>query len=698
MHGSVRRFAVLMVMVGLTPASAQAPNSEPAPTRQVPPPPAPQGTTTPAPTGAVPPPAVPPGSPGLTLPEGDNANIAVNSTERFTVAPLKLYGLPRSTREDVAEVRIVRPAKEGQLPDSFDITTKELLGATTIILPLVKEGEPPFERRIDFLVVDEISTAYKAYLETTIKRMFPTVSVELMIANSQTAVLNGYVDRAELVSPIENLVRGFLAARTGTPPETVTIVNALRVTGAQQVQLKVIIAEVNRSKLRSLGFDWAWLNLGDSGLLGSISNTTGSFIGNNRLVTPATAGVPAQINVVNPVLTGSTMNFTAYRPGTFAFFGFLRALVTNSLGKILAEPVLVTMSGQPAFFNVGGEVPILLPQGNATISINYRPFGTNLSFVPTVLGDGRIRLEVRPEVSERSDANGIVIATGIIPGFVTRVAETTVELENGQTFAIAGLIQQRVTTTTNKTPILGDLPLFGWAFQNKSYQQADTELLIMVTPHLVSAMDERPCKLPGRESRIPNDLEWYLGSKFEPPCFDDPYRNHWHQHFHGPKPSTPMPDYPFDNYGRPPGMLMTPGAAVGGVIPGAIPNATPGVIPGPAPGTTPAVTPGAPVTPPPANTIEKMPHRTDARDPATPIPQASAVAPAAGTVDEQVAPASSVAEESEAAPDRAARIISVNAEEPSETSEKESAPATEAGGESSEESSEEEGWTKSTDP
>lgn len=483
---------------------------------------------------------------GLALPSGDSANIPINTVERFSVAPYKLYGLPRSTREEVATVTVVRPPGDEQLPDAFTMTTYELVGATTIVLPLVKEGEEPFERRIEFLVIDSISTAYKSYLEATIRRMFPTVSVDILIANQQTAVLNGYVDKAELVQPIEDLVRGFLAAGAGTAPDSVSVVNALRVTGVQQVQLQVIIAEVNRQKQRDLGFDWAWADLNGNGLFGSLTNSTGGFIGLQALPNPLTAG-----SLITPDINRANSTFTASRANNFAFYGLLRALVSNDMAKILAEPNLVALSGQPAYFNVGGETPILIPQGNGTISIQYRPFGTNLRFVPTVLGEGRIRLEVRPEVSEIDPALQVTLQGISVPGFRARTAETTVELESGQTFAVAGLVQQRVQATTDKTPVLGDLPLVGWAFQNKRYQQLDTELLIMVTPHLAEAMDERPCKLPGRESRIPNDVEWYLGSRFEPPCFDDPYKNHYKNHHAGVKPPKPTAVAPYDNWGKP---------------------------------------------------------------------------------------------------------------------------------------------------
>ncbi|MGL5095474.1 MAG: type II and III secretion system protein family protein, partial [Planctomycetia bacterium] len=450
---------------------------------------------------------------GLPLPEENIATISVNTTERISVAPYRLYDVPRSTREEVATVQIVRPVGGDELtklPDSFTITTSELVGATTIVLPLVKEGEERFERRIEFLVVDEVSNAYRAYLESTIRRLFPTVVVEVLVANSQTAVLNGYVDRAEYVQPIEQLVRGFLAARVGLAVGEITVVNAMRVFGAQQVQLQVVIAEVSRTKTRDLGFDFDWQSLAMDGLIGTFSSNLG-------------------VNTING------QPFTVTRSGSFLLNGFLRAIVTHQLGKILAEPVLVTTSGQPAFFNSGGEVPTLVPQGFGAVAVQYRPFGTSIRFVPTVLGDGRIRLEVRPEVSTPSLAFSVNAGGGTIPSFVNRVAETTVEMDAGQSFVIAGLVQERIQANTTKVPFIGDLPAIGWAFQNKSYTKDDLELMIIVTPYLVDALDERPCKLPGRESRIPNDIEYYLGSKFEPPCIPDPDRDHYRRHKSGEK-------------------------------------------------------------------------------------------------------------------------------------------------------------------
>lgn len=600
MHATAKRLVLLITLTGWCGRGL----AQPAEQRPAPGPAEKQGAEPAAAAPAPPPPPPPQPRPaaiqGKKLSGGPLEKVPRNTTEVFSVAPKKLIPpAPRSTNEQVVAVSPIRPLEPGNLPDAFRIVTTDLIGAATIYYSTIDENGKIEQKSVEFLVVDEISEALQSYLESTIKKTYPTVTVQVLVPNSQTAVLSGFVDRAELVDPIIQLVRGFLAARTGSPPDTIQVVNSVRVIGAQQVQLKVVIAEANRTKLRALGFDWAWQNLSNTGTISSVANSVGAATQGQLNAAFAQTPIPPVLNVLS---SGANLPFVILRPGSFQFTGLLKALVNNQLGKILAEPILVTTSGQPAFFNSGGEVPVLIPQGFGTISIQYKPFGTNLSFVPTVLGDGRIRLEVRPEVSERSDANGVTFQGGVIPGFVTRVAETTVELENGQTFAIAGLMQQRVTATAIKTPFLGDLPLVGWTFQTKQYQQVEIELLIMVTPHLVSALDERPCKLPGRESRVPNDQEFYWGSKFEPPCFSDPYRDHYQKHFHHIPVPLPQAVQPYDNYGRPEWMTYPPG-------------------------TEPAVTP-VPATEPGQRRVETAPAPGTQPPAAAPAPPKQAAAPA----------------------------------------------------------------------
>ncbi|MBY0585562.1 hypothetical protein K2X85_00185 [bacterium] len=485
---------------------------------------------------------------GRAIPFGEEWIVNQNSIERYALPEgfTGFYETPYSTRAEVADVRLVPPAKGQGLANTMIVETKDLLGTAEIVMPVLNADGSRDEKRIEILVVDQVSQAYRTYLAANIKKMFPTSSVNVLVANSQTAVVNGFVERSEHVQPIVDLVRGFLAARVAQSPDAVTVVNALRVVGSMQVQLKVMIAEVQRSKTRDLGFDWNYFGTTGSPWLAAASGAAGSF--SNRIIgVNSTTGLATSLS--STASGGANLNYVINRNGQVAFQGFMRALVTNNLAKILAEPNLVTTSGQPAYFNVGGQVPVLTPQGNGTISIQYRDFGTNLRFVPTVLGDGRVRLEVRPEVSDLNFGNGVQLGNIIVPGFDVRVAETTVEMEAGQSFVVAGLLQKRVIANANKFPLVSEIPLAGALFQNKSYRQIETEIMIMVTPHLVDALDQAPCNLPGRESRVPNDIEYYLGSKFEPPCFGDPYKGHIKNWAHnGPEPQpTAVPMY--DRYG-----------------------------------------------------------------------------------------------------------------------------------------------------
>jgi Flp pilus assembly secretin CpaC len=494
---------------------------------------------------------------GVPLPPKDQIlEIPTGSEERFTVAPYRLVAEPYSTRKDVADVKLVAAGEDetqSQLPQLITIKAAGM-GESTVVLPLLDESTgTTFERRLSVLVIDQISPAFREHMVATIRRLFPSTHVDVIVMNGRSVLLTGHVDRAELVQVIEDFVQSSLsslqrnaggAAAGGAPGggTGVTVVNALRVVDSSTVQLKVVFASINRTKLRNLGMSWRWEDL------------SGPVTGNLALQLPGSQAA------------ASTLPFFVTRAGVFSYAGFLQALQTQGLGKILAEPTLTALSGSPAFFNAGQQFPIVSP--GATVlggagggggqlgggSVTFVPIGTNLRFVPTVLGNGRIRLEVRPEVSEFirevSTPGG-----GTAPVIAQRVAETTVELESGQTFVLAGLTRQQTSADVAKLPFVGDIPLVGWAFQQKTYNQQEEELVIMVTPYFVDAIDEQPCKLPGRESRIPNDVEFFIGSKIEPPCFPDPYRGDWKKTW---QPPTVQPVPPYDNRGRPDESFLSP--------------------------------------------------------------------------------------------------------------------------------------------
>ena len=281
-------------------------------------------------------------------------------------------------------------------------------------------------------------------------------------------VLSGAVATA---TEAENARR--LAARfMGTDGE---VINRLAVTAPNQVNLRVRIAEVSRDVTNQFGFSWdAFLD-------------SGFQLGLQSL--PPVAGV-------NALFGGGTI-------GDFSIDGLIDALAEDSLITILAEPNLTAVSGQTASFLAGGEFPIPVAQDADTITVEFKQFGVSLAFTPTLMGRNRISMRVRPEVSQLSTTAQIIAGGFAVPSLTTRRAETTVELASGQSFAIAGLIQDGTSQEHRKIPGLGDLPILGALFQSDRFQRNETELVIIVTPYVVRPVDADQLRTPVDPYRAP---------------------------------------------------------------------------------------------------------------------------------------------------------------------------------------------------
>jgi pilus assembly protein CpaC len=296
----------------------------------------------------------------------------------------------------------------------------------------------------------------------------------------------------------------------------ITYVDMTSVAGVQQVLVEIRIAEVSRGALRALGIN--------------AFHTDDDFFIGNRL-----GGLGSiSIGVPSGTLAGDTTPFEFIEdaaPGTaVTIFGgipradlefFLQALAENQSLRILANPTLVATSGEQASFLAGGEFPIPVIQsggggtGNA-ITIEYKEYGVRVSFRPVVLGDGTIRLHVAPEVSELSAVGAVLIQGTEIPALVVRKTETTLELKSGQTFAMAGLIHNKVEAMNSRIPGLGDLPILGPLFRSVRYQKNETELVVLVTASLVEPMSFATVPpLPGFLHTEPNDWELYLEGRIE---------------------------------------------------------------------------------------------------------------------------------------------------------------------------------------
>ena len=295
------------------------------------------------------------------------------------------------------------------------------------------------------------------------------------------------------------------------------VVNLLHVGGVQQVLVEVRLAEISRNVGERIGVNFNFFNrtgneFGVSQInnLASITNFIRGF--NNTTF----------LNSLSPNITA----IAGFKTGSVLWTMFFDILKRNNLGRILAEPNLVTTSGQEASFLAGGEFPIPVPQaqgGGTVITIEFKKFGVGLKFTPTVLDEGKIALKVKPEVSELDFSTGITIVQGgtVVPGISIRSTSTHVEMKDGQTLAIAGLLSDSHRNIVNKFPVLGDLPILGTLFRSSEFQKRETELVVLVTPHLVKPITTREARLPTDRYIEPDDFEFYLlgrteGKKKEP--------------------------------------------------------------------------------------------------------------------------------------------------------------------------------------
>jgi pilus assembly protein CpaC len=425
-------------------------------------------------------------------PEPRQLVVLLNGTVRLQMLTKKRIRAVTNPKEGVLTIRTI----EG------DPTSIILVGVGAGITRLELEDVDGGKEVREVVVQADVE-----HLNAQLRRAVPLANITVTPVGNASVALSGYVQRAEDIS-----VAAAIAQSSGF-----SVINGLRLNGVQQVQLDVVIAQVRRTKGRNFGFNF---------LQNSRRQILGSTIGNLIQGAPTTAvGVPS--GVLQPATFGQVINSIPAQANLFGgvisnndgFLGFLQALETEGLAKILSQPRLAALSGQPASFLVGGEQAVPVPAGLGQVGVQFEEFGTRLNFLPVVLGNGRIHLEVEPEVSTLDPNAGVAIAGATVAGRATQRIHTTVELETGQTFVIGGLIQKITTGTTNKVPWLGQLPFIGAAFSTKTHTDDETELVVMVTPHLVDAQsaDQLVKVLPGQETRTPDDFELFLEGILEAP-------------------------------------------------------------------------------------------------------------------------------------------------------------------------------------
>ncbi len=361
------------------------------------------------------------------------------------------------------------------------------------------------------------------------------------VTTSQGAiVLNGHVSNATAMNTAYQIAQSFSKQDVAIKKddeggddqeEGLGVINLLQVGDSQQVMLKVTVAEMQRSLVRK--WDMQFKNLFINSAKVALGGVNGGATFPDGIFKPEDAEIPVMPGSgVNSGMWGPAVSeiqasnmpiadkgfFGSYLDDNFFFMFSLDAAKNTGLAKILAEPTLTTLTGQDAAFLSGGEFPIPVADDNG-IKVDYKEFGVGVKFLPTVLANDRIHLDLNITVSEVNSANSIFVNAGeagstyVLPSLSKRSARSRVELANGQSIAIAGLMNENMRDLVNKFPLLGDLPIIGALFRSKDFQKGETELVILVTPQLVKPVDRNEIVLPTDGYVEPSDLQFYLLGK-----------------------------------------------------------------------------------------------------------------------------------------------------------------------------------------
>jgi pilus assembly protein CpaC len=341
-------------------------------------------------------------------------------------------------------------------------------------------------------------------LNDQLHQLVPGEPIEAHISND-SVVLTGTVNTAGSADRAFQLAKAYAGDK---------VINLVSLGSSQQIMLEVKFAEVNRSSGKDLGIAFSG-NSAD----GSFNFVTGS--GSTLTQGANGKGVLSLGSITNAFGIASKQ----FNIGDVSINAILNALETRGLAKVLAQPTLIALSGERASFLAGGEFPVPIAQGGlgagtgtgAAITVEFKPFGVSLAFTPTVLGDRTISMIVEPEVSAIDPAASLTLNGITIPGLKTRRASTTLELRDGESFAIAGLLQRDFQATVNQLPLLGSIPILGTLFRSSHFQKGETELLIVVTPHLVAPIKPGQVRLPTDRVLDPRDTDTLLlGQPYRP--------------------------------------------------------------------------------------------------------------------------------------------------------------------------------------
>ncbi len=356
-------------------------------------------------------------------------------------------------------------------PNQIMITAKTPGGVSLVIWNEAEQSQT-FDLFVDLDILG---------LTQKIRETFPDEQVRVE-AQKDMVILSGRASSKAVADKIYQVVS------TATP-KVISLLEVPTAPSKGEILLEVKFAEVDRTALAQFGVNL--LSTGATNTLGTVTTQQFGGFGAQTITDRFAPGLPTPVFTSTQTIS-DVLNVFLFRPDIHLGI-VIKALQQKDLLQILAEPNLLTQTGKEASFLAGGEFPFPMPQpggggGFAVFSVQFKEFGVRLNFTPTLTEDGKIHLKVRPEVSTLDFANGVRILGTLVPALSTRRVETEMELGDGQSFAIAGLVDDRLTRTIQKIPGLGDIPLLGQLFRSRSLNKTKAELLVMVTPHIVKPL------------------------------------------------------------------------------------------------------------------------------------------------------------------------------------------------------------------
>jgi pilus assembly protein CpaC len=403
---------------------------------------------------------------------------------------------------NVKRVSLVAP----EIADAMVLTPQQiyLIGKSPGITNLTLWG---MDNKVIAILDLEVSLDISR-LREVIHKVLPGEKDIRVNATDDHITLSGTISSTSNLSQILALTGSYAPLDEEKRPK---IINLLEVAGVHQVMLEVRVSEISRSLLRRLGINFNYMGTSGARNLGLSPGI--SMLG--KLTTLSGGGLPSTGLQVSDAVNAIFRFFSSDTAWTV----FIDALKEEGLLKVLAEPNLITLSGKTANFLAGGEFPVPVPQssgaGGTVITIDYKPFGIGLNFTPTVLSNKKINMVVAPEVSDLDFSNALTTSGFVVPAITTRRVSTVIELADGQSFAIAGLLRDDVRAIVSKFPLLGDIPILGALFRSTSFQKNETELIVIVTAHLVRPLDMAKQTLPTDQYVEPGDMEFYLLGNLE---------------------------------------------------------------------------------------------------------------------------------------------------------------------------------------